>query len=102
MRRKLFKSVLDGFGGNLEMIITGGAPIANELIKGFDDFGITVINGFGITECSPIVAINRNKWIKPGSVGQHINTVQVKTINEDENGDGEICVKGDIVMHGLL
>ncbi|MDD6214154.1 MAG: AMP-binding protein [Firmicutes bacterium] len=100
MRRKLFKSVLDGFGGNLEMIITGGAPISGELIKGFEDFGITVINGFGITECSPIVAINRDKWIKPGSVGQHINTIQVKTINEDENGNGEICVKGDIVMQG--
>ena len=100
IRRKLFKSVLDGFGGNLEMIITGGAPIPDELMKGFEDFGITVINGFGITECSPIVAINRDKWIKPGSVGHHINTVQVKTINEDENGDGEICVKGDIVMQG--
>lgn len=100
MRRTLFKSVLDGFGGNLEMIITGGAPMSNELIKGFDDFGIQVINGYGITECSPIVSINRNKWVKPGSVGQKINTVQVKTINNNEDGEGEICVKGDIVMLG--
>ncbi len=100
MRRTLFKSVLDAFGGNLEMIITGGAPMSDELINGFDDIGIQVINGYGITECSPIVSINRDKWIKKGSVGQHINTVQVKTVNNNEDGEGEICVKGDIVMMG--
>lgn len=100
VRRKLFKSVLDAFGGNLEMIITGGAPISNELVKAFDDIGIQVINGYGISECSPIVSINRNKWSKQGSVGQVINTVQAKTINNNEDGEGEICVKGDIVMLG--
>ncbi|MBO5060942.1 MAG: AMP-binding protein [Clostridia bacterium] len=100
MRKKLFKSVIDAFGGNLEMIITGGAPISNEMIKAFDDLGIKIINGYGISECSPIVSINRDKWIKLGSVGQHINTVQVKTINNNEDGEGEICVKGDIVMLG--
>lgn len=100
LRRILFKSVLDAFGGNLKMIITGGAPISDELAKSFDDIGIQIINGYGISECSPIVSLNRNKWIKLGSVGQHINTVQVKTINNNEDGEGEICVKGDIVMLG--
>ncbi len=100
MRKKLFKSVIDAFGGNLEMIITGGAPVSNEMIKAFDDIGIKIINGYGISECSPIVSINRDKWVKPGSVGQHVNTVSVKTINNNEDGEGEICVKGDIVMLG--
>lgn len=100
MRRTLFKSVLEAFGGNLEMLITGGAPIDDELIKGFDDFGITVINGYGITECSPIVAINRACWIKPGTVGLPIPSVHIKIENPDETGEGEICVKGDIVMKG--
>lgn len=100
MRRTLFKSVLDAFGGNLQMIITGGAPMSDELIKGFDDIGIQVINGYGITECSPIVSINREKWTKKGSVGQQINTVKVKTVNNNEDGEGEICVKGDTVMLG--
>ncbi len=100
LRRKLFKSVLDAFGGNLEMLITGGAPMSNELIKGFDDIGVQVINGYGISECSPIVSINRHNWSKSGSVGQVINTVKAKTINNNEDGEGEICIKGDIVMLG--
>ena len=100
LRRKLFKSVLDAFGGNLEMLITGGAPIPDELIKGFDDIGVQIINGYGISECSPIVSINRHSWSKMGSVGQVINTVQAKTINNNEDGEGEICIKGDIVMMG--
>lgn len=100
MRRTLFKSVLDGFGGNLKMLITGGAPIDEKLMKGFDDFGITVINGYGITECSPIVAINRSCWIKPGTVGLPIPGTHIKIENPDENGEGEICVKSDIVMKG--
>lgn len=100
MRRKLFKSVLDNLGGNLELIISGGAPIDQRYIKGFDDLGITVINGYGITECSPIVTINRNKWIRYGSVGQPIPTVSVKIHAPNEYGEGEILVKGDIVMLG--
>lgn len=100
MRKTFFKSVIDGFGGNLEMLITGGAPISDELIKGFDDFGIKVINGFGITECSPIVALSKYYGNKSGSVGLPIKTVQVKTINNNSDGEGELCVKGDIVMMG--
>lgn len=100
LRRKLFKSVLDNFGGNLEMIISGGAPIADEYMKGFDDIGITIINGFGITECSPIVALNRVEDIKWGTVGEAIPTVSLKIENPDENDEGEIWVKGDIVMLG--
>lgn len=100
MRKTLFKSVIDGFGGNLEMLITGGAPISDELIKGFDDFGIKIINGYGITECSPIVALSKYDGNKSASVGTPIKNVQVKTINNNEDGEGEICVKGDIVMMG--
>lgn len=100
MRKTLFKPVLSAFGGNLEMLISGGAPLDEALVKGFDDLGITVINGFGITECSPIVAITRDCWIKKGSVGLPIPTVHVKIDNPDENGEGEIMIKGDIVMLG--
>ena len=100
LRKQLFKSVINGFGGNLEMLITGGAPMPDELIKGFDDIGVQIINGYGISECSPIVSINRHNWSKLGSVGQVINQMQAKTINNNEDGEGEICVKGDIVMMG--
>lgn len=100
MRKKFFKSVIDNFGGNLEMIISGGAPIADQYMKGFDDLGITIINGYGITECSPIVSLNRNNNIKYSTVGNAIPNVQVKIDAPDENGEGEILVKGDIVMLG--
>ncbi len=99
-RRVFFKSVLDNFGGNLEMIISGGAPISDEYMKGFDDLGITIINGYGITECSPIVALNRNNNIKYGTVGNAIPKVELMIENPDADGEGEICVKGDIVMMG--
>lgn len=100
VRRKLFKSVIDAFGGNLEMIITGGAPIPDELILGFDDLGIKVVNGFGITECSPIVSLSLLKGNKLGSIGKPIKNVEMKVINKNEDGEGELCVKGDIVMLG--
>ena len=100
MRRTLFKTVLDNFGGNLEMIISGGAPIDDIYMKGLEDFGITIINGYGITECSPIVALNRVECVKYGTVGKAIPTVQIKIENPNEDGEGEVCVKGDIVMMG--
>ncbi|MBR5152686.1 MAG: AMP-binding protein [Clostridia bacterium] len=100
LRKKLFKSIIDNFGGNLEMIISGGAPIADKYLKGFDDIGVTIINGYGITECSPIVALNRNNNIRHGTVGNPVPTTQIKIENPDENGEGEIWVKGDIVMLG--
>ena len=100
LRKKLFKSIIDNFGGNLEMIISGGAPISDMYMKGFDDLGVTIINGYGITECSPIVALNRNNNIRYGTVGNPVPNMQVKIENPDENGEGEIWVKGDIVMMG--
>ena len=100
LRPVLFKTIRDAFGGNLKMLISGGAPIDNQYMKGFDDFGIQVVNGYGITECSPIVSINRNKYYRFGSVGVPIFESQVKIINPDENGEGEIVVKGDHVMLG--
>lgn len=100
MRKVFFKSVVDGFGGNLEMIISGGAPIELEVAKGFEDLGITLISGYGITECSPIVSTDRNKDYKFGSVGLPIPGVEVKVDNPDENGEGELLIKGPIVMMG--
>lgn len=100
LRRYLFKSIINNFGGNLEMLISGGAPISEVYMKGFDDIGVTIINGYGITECSPIVALNRNNNIKYGTVGNPLCNTEIKIQDPDENGEGEIWVKGDIVMMG--
>ena len=102
-RRTLFKEVLDSFGGNLEMIICGGAPLSKQLIRDFDSFGIDIYEGYGITECSPLVAVNRFGKKKLGSVGPAVLgcTVKIdKTSPEDKTG--EILVKGDSVMIGYL
>ena len=100
LRSKLFKSVLDAFGGKLELIICGGAYLDQEIIDTFDSLGITVLNGYGITECSPLISCNRNKYRKKGSVGVPILGSEVKIKDPDENGEGEICVKGPHVMLG--
>lgn len=100
VRRKLFGDVLEAFGGKLEMIICGGAALSQDIIDTFDAFGITVLNGYGITECSPLVSCNRNQYRKNGSVGCPIVGTEVKIADPDENGEGEICVRGANVMLG--
>lgn len=95
LRKTLFKSVITAFGGKLNQIICGGAPLSADLIKAFDSLGITVLNGYGITECSPIVAVNRNKFNIVGSVGLPLCCNEVKIAE-----DGEVLVKGDNVMLG--
>ncbi len=100
LRRVLFKSVKKGFGGNLEMIIAGGAPLDLKYAKGFEDLGIALINGYGITECSPIVSLDRNKKYLFGAAGIPVPGTEVKIYNPNEDGEGEIIVKGDHVMMG--
>jgi len=92
LRRKLFRSVLDAFGGKLELIICGGAYLDQEIIDTFESIGITVLNGYGITECSPLISCNRNKYQKKGSVGVPILGSEIKIRNPDENGErGDMC-----------
>jgi len=100
LRRVLFKSVLSAFGGNLDWISCGGAAIDLKYIKGFRDFGVNVINGYGITECSPIVSSNRPKYWVDGSVGVVVYGCEVKIDNPNADGEGEILVKGLSVMKG--
>ena len=100
LRKKLFSSVLAAFGGKLELVICGGAKLDEEIIRNFDSLGITVLNGYGITECAPLISANRNKYQKPGSVGTPILACRVKIDNPNEYGEGEICVKGPNVMLG--
>ena len=100
LRKTLFKSVTSAFGGKLEMIICGGAALNQDIIDTFESMGITILNGYGITECAPLISCNRNKLQKKGSVGTPIIGEQVKILDPDENGEGEICVKGPNVMVG--
>ena len=100
MRSKLFKSVHDVFGGKIIKLVCGGAPIRPELAGFFDAVGINLINGYGITECSPLVSVNRDYYSDYRSVGVALPCCEVKIDEPNEEGEGEICVKGDVVMMG--
>lgn len=100
LRKQLFRSVLKAFGGNLKEIVCGGAALRAEVGEFFNDIGILFLNGYGITECSPLVSVNTPYLNDPRTVGLPLECCEVKTINVTEEGIGEICVKGDIVMLG--
>jgi long-chain acyl-CoA synthetase len=100
LRNKCFSAIRDGLGGELDFIISGGAPIDQQIIDRFDSYSIKIMNGYGISECSPVVSVNRRYHYRAGSIGQALPEVKVKIDSPDENGEGEICVQGDIVMLG--
>ncbi len=102
LRKTLFKSVTRNFGGKLEMIICGGAALNQEIIDFFESIGIVILNGYGITECAPLISCNRNEYRKNGSVGLPIIGGKVKILDPDENGEGEIAYKGPNVMLGYF
>ena len=100
VRRKLFKEVLDNLGGELEMIICGGAYLDTKYEKGLYDIGIHVVNGYGITECSPVVTCNRLDDFRFGSAGKALDCNEIKIHEPDEDGIGEVYIRGTNVMMG--
>ncbi len=100
MRKTFFKSVTETFGGRLKAIICGGAPLKPDVVEFFNSIGITLINGYGITECGPLISINRPEFHDHTSVGQLMPGMELMIDNPNENGEGEICVKGPNVMMG--
>lgn len=97
---KLFKDLYAPFGGNLKQIVCGGAPLNPEVVNGLKDLGIFIINGFGITECGPLVSMNTDPYTEVYSIGTACPGLKVKIIDKDENGVGELCVKGASVSKG--
>ena len=96
------KKILSNFGGELNMIISGGAPLNQEMADLFDSIGVKVLNGYGITECAPIIAVNHNNYIVPKSVGPVLPIVDCRIADADDNGEGEIQVKGPNIMLGYF
>lgn len=100
IRRKLFKQVIDALGGELRFVITGGAPADPLGLKGFNDFGIKTAQGYGLTETAPVICAETENHRKNGSVGIPMINDTIEIANKDENGIGEIRVKGPNVMLG--
>ena len=102
MRPYLFQSLRNVFGGRMVKIICGGAPIRPELGKFFETIGIYLIGGYGITECSPLVSVNDEKTVTYDTVGHRLRCLKWRIDSPNEDGIGEICVKGDTVMKGYF
>lgn len=100
VKRKLFKSIHDQFGGKVRLFIAGAASVNPETSAGYRDLGITTIQGYGLSECSPIVALNMDTYYKDDAIGLPLVGTELKIADVDEDGIGEICTKGDHVMLG--
>lgn len=99
-KRKVFSSVIDQLGGKLRLIISGAAGLDKDVWKSFNEMGIKIIQGYGLTEASPVVAAENFKYGKKGSIGFPIKGVKVKIFDKNELGIGELAVKGPNVMLG--
>ena len=100
IRRKVYKQIIDALGGKLRLIVSGGAAADPSISKKFNSLGIKVVQGYGLTETSPVIAAENDRCIKNGSVGIPMINDTIEIVNKDEEGIGEIRVKGPNVMLG--
>jgi len=100
LRRKFFKSIFDKIGPRLRLVISGAAPLDIDIITGFDKLGLKILQGYGLTEASPVVSTNNDFVNKPGTIGPPLYDIEVAIDNPDENGMGEILVRGKNIMLG--
>lgn len=98
--KKLFKSVHQAMGGHMQMFISGAAAIDPAVIEDFNAMGFTMFQGYGMTENAPIIAVNKDRYYKSASVGLPMPGTEIKIVDQDENGIGEIICRGDSVMIG--
>lgn len=100
VRRKLFKKLIDELGSEMRFIISGGAPLDKQVAKFFNSIGIHLVQGYGLTETSPVISAENGSFLRAGSVGLPMSSLEVKIDNPDATGSGEIIVKGPSVMLG--
>lgn len=100
LSKKLFKDIHDTFGGRLDALVSGGASVNPEALKGLRDLGFRTVQGYGLTECAPLAALNRDVWFKDDSAGLETPNGHLDVYEPDENGIGEIRYRGENVMLG--
>ena len=102
LNKLLLKDILKVFGGRMRVLISGGAAIDPAILQFFNDLGFISVQGYGLTECAPMAALNpdRHKYMRNSSVGHLLPGMEVKIEDKNEDGIGEICVKGPNVMLG--
>jgi long-chain acyl-CoA synthetase len=98
--KRLFKEVHQAMGGEMKLMIAGGAAIDPAVIEDFNAMGVCMIQGYGMTECAPIIAVNKDRYSKAAAAGLPMPGTEIRIIEQDESGIGEIICKGDSVMIG--
>jgi long-chain acyl-CoA synthetase len=99
-RHKVFHELHEKFGGSIKLFIAGGAAPDPQVAKGLREFGFLFIQGYGLTETSPIIALNQRENYKDNAAGIPLDCVQIKIVNPDSEGAGEIYAKGESIMIG--
>ena len=100
IRKKIFKEIHETLGGEVRLFVAGGAALDPETEKGFNDLGFTLYQGYGLTETSPVIAAEDDKYRRLGSIGKAFPSLDVKIIDANEEGIGELMVKGPTTMMG--
>ena len=100
LRRLVFSAVKKGLGGRLRFMIVGGAPCPKHVLEGFKALGITMLEGYGLTECAPVVSIAGPKCARIGTIGAKIANIEIRLAEQNEQGVGDLQVKGPITMKG--
>lgn len=100
IRKKLFKEIHDNLGRKVQLFVAGGAALDPETEKGFNQLGFTMYQGYGLTETSPVIAAEDDKYRRLGSIGKAFPSLEVKVVDSNEEGIGELVVKGPSVMMG--
>ena len=100
IRRRVFKDIHSNFGGKLRLFVAGGAALDPETEKGFNQLGIKMLQGYGLTETSPVIAAEDDKYTRLGSIGKAFPSLEVKLADVNEEGVGELMVKGPTTILG--
>lgn len=100
IRRRIFSKIIGEFGGALRFIISGASPLDPKVIKGFEEIGINLVQGYGMTEASPVLAAENPETRRAGSIGKAMPGVSLKIINSNDYGTGELVAKGSNIMAG--
>ena len=100
IRRIIFKDIHKAMGGKLRLFVAGGAALDPETEKGFNDLGVNLYQGYGLTESSPVIAAEDDRYRKLGSIGKAFPSLEVKIDNPNEEGIGELLAKGPSIMLG--
>ena len=100
IRKKLFKEIHDNLGGKVRLFVAGGAALDPEAEKGFNALGFTMYQGYGLTESSPVIAAEDDKYQRLGSIGKAFPSREVKIAEPNEEGIGELLAKGPTIMLG--